>query len=193
MSVSPIRLVLKDEAPRGKVTDFVWKMGWTLHDFNPGSEQEPYEYIWYPRGQKTFIHYIEDPRVGARYVGLVGENREQVLQQIRAALPTYTREELLQVLGEEKSPEKLARWVGLAGVTAIPDTFDPELFALFQAAAHHADPTVRAEVTRAAVFAAWREFKGLLEELRTQDLDAEVRRRADIALQALMRNNWQET
>ncbi|MGE6761496.1 HEAT repeat domain-containing protein [Corallococcus interemptor] len=193
MFVSPIRLVLKDEASRGKVTNFVWKKGWTLHDFKPGSDQEPYEYIWYPRDRKkTFIHYVEDPWVGARYIALMGEDREPVIEQIRAALPTYGREEFLLHLKEAKSPEELARWVDLAGVAAVPDTFDPEVFARFQAAAHHPDPNVRAEVTRAAVFAAWREFKGLLEELRTQDSEEEVRRRADIALQALMRNNWQE-
>lgn len=189
--MSPIRIVLKEEVSRGRVEDFTWDEGLSMWDFSHGGGLEPFVKIYHTRGDQTAAHYIEDPMVDLHYFVVTGEDVEGVNQRIRAGLPHFTRDEVLQQVKTAKEPLELAKAVRIAGVAA-PEAWDREIFEAITGAMSNPDTRVRSSAAAAAAFAAWREFQEPLERL-SKDPDPQVAEVAQVVLRGLTEKNWKDS
>lgn len=185
------RVIVKENVPLEKVNVLAWTENWYLDDFNPQTEESPYNKIWITQDDQTGIHYIEDFLINIRYFLIEGKNQSQVIEKIRASLDTYSEEEILEMAKNAVEPDEHIRAIYYVGIMT-KQTYNPQYFKFFEAAFSHLDAEVRKAAILATVCAGWLEFREHLQRLQTNDPDPSVRERAHRTLENLAKNNWRE-
>jgi hypothetical protein len=183
-NMSSSRLIIKDNMSLEKVNALAWAENWYLHDFNPQTENSPYNKIWITQDDKTGIHYIEDFFMNVRYFLIEGENQQLILQRISSLLDTYSREETIQMFKDATDSQGVINAIYHVGIAAN-SPIDDEVFSIFKAGFQHKDPEVRKATILSTVSVGWLEFHKSLEQIAINDSDLDVRRYASRALQTL--------
>jgi hypothetical protein len=182
--MSSSRLIIKDNMSLDKVNALAWTENWYLHDFNPQTENSPYNKIWITQDDQTGIHYIEDFFMNVRYFLIEGENQQLILQRISSFLDTYTREETIQMFKCATDSQGIISAIYHVGIAENSPVND-EVFSIFKTGFQNNDPEVRKATILSTVSVGWPEFRESLEQIATNDSDLDVRRYASRTLQTL--------
>ena len=194
-----LRIITKPNVNREKINDLETKYNWTWEHTTTASEEKPFEQIWSTRDKQTAIHYIEDKLIDVCYFFIEGRENE-VISNIKSSLEIFDEKEICQMFESAVEKDEYVQATYYLGVAAPPYIVEkgatpesnPEFLELFKRAFSHSEVDVRRAAIIAACFAGWREFRELLEKLKNQDVDSEIRYLADVALTSLSNKNWQE-
>lgn len=184
------RYVLRDLLSREAVERYAEDRGWDLvagQDADPESGTE-YERVWLTDTTLT-LHYVEDRIARYSYVFLAGDDREaveRIVPDLMRVLEPWTPAELLDGVREAKPGPDRGRAVLRAGIGA-PLDFDQEFFDCVRSALAHPEPPMREIGILAGSYAAWPQYRPLLEAIARDDPDAEVREMAQATLRAFDR------
>jgi hypothetical protein len=181
------RLLLDKSADDQHFALVAGRNGW--FPYGPPHESElSYERRWEAEGG-AIVTWVHDHLLDVRYVHVRGGDREAVERKVRATLPVLGRDDIHRRFAQASDQHSWIRAIYYAAAFA-DDSFDPDLFALFEKAMAHADPEVRRAAVFATTYPAWTEFRPVLERLRAEDASEEVRHDADVTLDALHRHMW---
>lgn len=181
------RLVLRHSSAEDEVERFAATLGWPRvgeqqEDPETGASRE----IMWAAGTAVSLHYVEDPVSLHSYVIARGHDPNVVNSLIQLAdgnLDTWSLDELLGAVREADEPAGLARAVIRAGLGS-PDDFDVRFFECISQAMSHSDTWVREAALYATTYAAWPQYRHLLEHAAHRDPDAERRDDASIVLES---------
>jgi len=184
------RLILKEisdqnQSYEDQLHDLAWKNDWLLWGQKEADHENqiPFELTWITSDEETGIHYIEDYVVGFPYLVIDGKDLEETVYSIQSSFDVYSTEEILQWVETAANPEEQAKAVFHLGVVA-PQEFDSRFFDVFQRVFLNPNPEVRMAAIKASAYMGWREFREILEHLKSTDPDEKVRAKADVMLQA---------
>jgi len=174
---------------RREATALAWDNDWVLEKM-VGGENKPVEKIWLTTDERSAVHFIEDPALKLHYFAVAGDDKEEIADQIRRAVPTLTRQDLEQMAD---SAQESKDWVDLAYAVAAsaPGTFDDELFAILRRVLDRPEPDVRRAAIYAMAYPAWLEFADVLGKVEKDDPDDEVRSFAREMREELENRYWE--
>lgn len=177
-----VRIVLQDTVCESDVDSAAWDNDWSLIRTVKADENTPHQVIWESISENVKIHYIEDFYIGLPYCVVRGDEVELVVEDIHATLPTYTENDVFNMLENfQDDQDNLIKAIYCLGLVA-PTQFDLKFFALFNDLLLHSNPMIRSAVITAIGYVGWKAFKSLLESFKQSDSDAEVRKDAEVML-----------
>ena len=89
-----LRIALREDTTRDAIDDATCEAGYLLVNILPPSPTHPAQIIYTTRDRQTFLHLIEDARLGALYFVIQGPAEQAVAAQLQAKLPHLSQEEL---------------------------------------------------------------------------------------------------
>lgn len=184
MPLTLSKLVLDQEVTRHEFRRVASVLGWTIRGFGSDVPDEPFEEAWGTPGQRTEVHFVEDPYVGLSYLLVPADDRETVAAQISERLHIWTPAEAARVLAED-SPELRAEAVRILAVSASEAEDPPVLAALRTAAGDEAEEVRLAVVLAAGYLPEWPGVRSLLAQLAGADPSASVRADAQVMLDTI--------
>ena len=174
------RVVLRDEVSRDDIDDAMHECGWQLTNIMPPQAHQPGQIIFTTPAADGFFHLVEDGRLGLLYFVGSGEAAEACLTQAREQLSCYLPGEHEQLLADPDQLERYRR--GLALMVLTQPTVDRT--ALERAFAHQ-DASVRAAALTALTYAPQPQLRPVVEAMRDDDPQAQLRTSAAQVLAAL--------
>lgn len=182
MAVFEGRLVLKPDYTLSALRRVAWDLDWDIVDFRR-EEAGAFVDIWVTYDRQTEVHYVDDQPIGMRYVTVHGEDGEAVANQIRQSCDLWAWQEAQAALRVATGSND--RLVALyAAALAAPETQNGSLVEDFRAITGDPDAGVRQAVIIAAGYLPWPGLVELVEEMRDNDPDQQVRGNAQILLDA---------
>jgi HEAT repeat protein len=174
-----MRILLKTYVTRGEIEYLALDLEWqpyTTHDRT--EENAPYK-VWLDGDgeNQSVIIYTEDEFAELRYMSVNGVHAQAVVDQIRASVDVYTREELQECIAGADQHDQWIRALRRLGASLSP-TFEQWAFEALCAGLDHPDARVRLAAIAAIGFPAWREFVEPLSRVQETDPDLRVLRRA---------------
>jgi HEAT repeat protein len=130
------------------------------------------------------VTYVLDSELDIELLAVEGPRRDQVAQQLRDRIPTFSSDDmpsLFRSLRSDSSGTELSHRLGILTAVA-PERAEPELVKLFQRGFEHGDWLVRRRAAFYASMLKWPELRPLVEHLATDDPDESVRETAAVAL-----------
>jgi hypothetical protein len=162
---------------------------WTLSDLATATDETPFEVVWLTPDRQTAIHYIDDRIVSFPYFYVQGDDPNGVSDQIKAHLDVYEWGEIQDMVSEAVDSASLARALFHVGVAA-PQAFDPMIFGILVYALSHSNADIRQAALIAVSFAAWPEFREVLQRLEEGDPSPDVRSLTHLIRQGLEELSW---
>jgi hypothetical protein len=184
MPITQIRVPLKN-VTINEVDTLAWREEWSIQASIPRTQDNPYEVV-FTAEDGTSIHYIEDFLLGVSYLLLRGEEPALVAERVRKKLPTYSVDEIKRLVAQGKTRDEQIRAIYLVAAATTP-RFDASLYRLFEITLASNNPEVRSAAILGMGYAAWPEFKALLQPIEATDPDARVREDARAMLESLER------
>jgi hypothetical protein len=176
------RVVLQETVSESDVDAAAWNNDWSLIRTIKADENTPHEVIWQDSLKNVNIHYIEDFYIGIAYFVVRGDDLDSVVEDIYAALPICTKDDVFEMLENFRNDqENLVKSIYRLGLTA-PEQFSPLFFSLFKEMLFHSSPMIRSAAIAAIGYVGWPAFKSLLESLQQSDPDLNVRKDAEVML-----------
>lgn len=189
------RIIPKDlNYAKDDVMDFTWSNDWILRGKYEAEPEnfKPFELRWLKDDGQTGLHYVEDFIVGFPYYVMKGVSEEIESEKIADAIEIYSLEEILKLLDESSTPESRAKAILYLGVS-ITGEFRDDLFSEFLKVFSDQDPKVRMAAVKACTYIGWREFREVIDRIRVNDSDEEVRLKAKATLDAFDDANPKES
>lgn len=171
-------LVFRKMPSEGDAERLANAMGWPVRGEIPADYARgiPREVQW-SAGPAITLHYLEDDLSGNAYLVVSGDRKEiaeataGIAEQHLAAFFSY--EELLDSISKaRKEPEKCRALVRAA--LGAPREFDDRLFEIVRISLRDKSPAVRESAIWATSYAAWPQFRGLLEDVVAHDHNQHV-------------------
>jgi hypothetical protein len=181
------RLVLKDYVQRIELDMVAQQQGWIVRKEVPADARRPYQKQWATQDEQIAYLYVEDQRMGVRYVEVRAVNIEEAVNEVRALFDSYSHDELKALVGMAQAPEQWQDALHKAAVGA-PKTYDPDYFRVFLSGLQHPDRRVKIAAMEAAPYVKWREFEAPLAKMEQSDTVAG--REAGIMLKAMREHEW---
>lgn len=182
--------IQETEERREKFSLVAWQNDWEIYNIQKRGENTPYTMSYMTPDEKTGINYIENYVFDIPYISIRGENQERVAEILRASIDFYNIDELQDFI--HSAPEddtQLARAIYLLGV-AVEKTFDISHFNSFELCLAHPGSNVRRAAMLSAAGVGWPEFRPLLEHIRDNDSDPELRSYANTTLESMQTHIW---
>lgn len=176
--MATIRMLLKSSVTRGEVEYMALDYEWQLY-----TRQEPDatgSYVVWLDGagdDQSVIIYTEDALAELRYINVEGNNAESVAEEIKAAVATYSREELEEGIARATETDEWISALRRLG-SSLTKNFEQWAFDALSKGLAHADPRVRLAALAAIGFPAWPAFLEPVGKLQETDTDIRVLRRA---------------
>ena len=89
MSSSYVRIVLDDDVVENDLTALTGANNWWLKDRIARSGDQPWEYIYGTGDENTNLHWIEDHKVGVKYIVVNGPASAKVASVLRDNLEHF--------------------------------------------------------------------------------------------------------
>ncbi len=179
-----IRLLLKEHVSEANVATEASHNNWLWWDLIERNNKNPYEVIWITKDKKTSIHYIYDHLIALRYLVVRGDKEEEITEQAKASLAVYSRGDIFSMVQQASSLEMLIQSVYHVAIAA-PEKYDSEFFRLFEGFLSSSSVELRRATILAIAYVSWSEFRPLLENIKSNDVDAEVRTNASLVADGL--------
>lgn len=181
------RIGLKENVTEDMVGIAAFDNRWLFGGKISSTETIPYEVVYYKPGQKTSIHYTEDSFIDTSYIVAKGEEADLVISEAKNDLDCYAWQEILDEYSNTSDPERKIKLIHIAGITAPYLELDPEYKKFFDDCLKDEDPQIRMAVILMMGYMAWPEWKEVLNELRSNDPNSEVRQSAQRMLESFER------
>ncbi|WP_410597530.1 HEAT repeat domain-containing protein [Amycolatopsis sp. lyj-23] len=178
------RIVLRPEVTREQVEDAALDLDWLFLQNWPRGEDRPYEDVWVDRDERTWIHYVEDHLVEARYLVVKGADVPAVESEARELLAAYRPEDALRAWDSATTADERVEAVHLLALTADPEDRSGSV-AKLRAAASDDVTAVRRALVLVTTYVGWPELRQLLEDMTSNDPVEAVRQEARLALDGL--------
>jgi len=151
---------------------------WFLWNRIERDDEQPLMYEWATNPDQCRIRYIDDHRLGLRWLDITGPNPEGVIAIVRKNLPIENQTSVVAACSSAKTEEEGIWAAYKLAITAAATHFDPELFGAFGDLSNHRSARVRQAAVYAMEQARWRELSGIAEPMAEDDPDEAVRARA---------------
>jgi hypothetical protein len=158
-------------------------LGWIPLGSRPASDTSPYERVWLDEVAEVYVHYVWDDLLALAFLLLQGRDVRTVEQEIQAALPIHTYDEVLAELRSASGREAVID--AIARLAALRPSEDAGVAELLRGMANDDDPEIRRAVVTAAGYLEWPALLALLTRLREDDADQTVRDEAATVLDAI--------
>jgi hypothetical protein len=178
------------EERRERFSLVAWQNDWEIYNIQKRGENTPYTMSYMTPDEKTGINYIENYVFDIPYIAIRGENQEQVAEILRASIDFYNIDELQDFI--HSAPEddtQLSRAIYLLGV-AVGKASDVSYFDSFELCLAHPASNVRRAAMLSVAGVGWPEFRPLLEHIRDNDSDPELRNYANTTLESMQTHIW---
>lgn len=154
-----------------EVASWAQRHGWAVADVHGP--------VWQTL-QGTTVRYVDDGRLEARFLEVVGPDWPAILEDARDALPTLDYDDALELWdrGWAEGNEELLHAATRALATVAYPTPDMEVMTRLARALTHGPPETRAAAVVGAHATGYVELAPALEHVASNDSGADVRRRA---------------
>jgi hypothetical protein len=172
------RIVLDPGMPEDTFHRYSYLKDWLLTaaiDQDPEADQ-PARVVSRDPKTSTVITYVDDQRIGLRYVLIDGKAEERIADDLyrSSEIKTISRDRIRQMLTKPKDREELI--LGLRHLAVVaPSSFEQESFDFFSRALNHRDPEVRHAAVQLISYPGWPEFKPKVQEMMLKDRHPDVR------------------
>lgn len=191
MANEAVRVLLPEESTRERVEAAFRRRGWYLARVFEQEQIQPAQWQWFADPDDE-VSYMEDALFRWRYLALYGPRRESIAADLRAELPTFSREEILgmwDAAWQDREAETdalvgAAHALGIGASTAS----DPDIMARLAYGLRIPRPEVRLAVLRAIGFTQWTEFYDGLKWFAANDPDQDLRHYAEGLVLAMERS-----
>jgi len=191
MANDAVRVLLPEEATREQVEAALRRRGWHFHRFFEQGQIQPARWQWVADPDNE-VTYMEDRLFRWRYLVLSGPRRELIAGELRAELPTLSREDVLRMwdCAWQRPHTAADELVGAAHALGIgaPTAPDPEIMARLAYGLRLPEPKVRLAVLRAIGFTQWIEFYEGLQWFAENDPEPYLRNYAESLVLAIERS-----
>lgn len=178
-----MRLLLKD----GVHTEVVKQLAarhWFLWNRIEALGDQPLVYEWATNPAECRIRYVDDHRLGLRWLDIEGARVEPTVELVRGSGLVCEKEEVVALCSAARTePEGI--WAAYKLAVLAVTGFDAELFGCFGDLANHRSQAVRRAVVYAMEQARWRELLGIAEPMAEDDPDENVRASAAAFLRSM--------
>jgi hypothetical protein len=168
-----------------------WQNNWELCEIKKRGEHNPFSKAWMTEDEKTGITYIENHYIDVPYIIIRGENQEQISAVLSTVFEFYNIDELQAFIHSNLEDDtQLARAIQLFDIALGKSDFNENYFETYQFCLSHPVSNVRRATMFAVAGIGWPQFRPLLEHIRDNDPDSELRSYADITLKAMQVHHW---
>ena len=181
------RIGLKENATEDMVGIAAFDNRWLFGGKISSTETIPYEVVYYKPDQKTSIHYTEDSFIDTSYIVAKGEEADLVISEAKNDLDCYTWQEILDEYATTSDLNRRIKLIHIAGITAPYLELDSEYKKFFDDCLQDEDPQIRIAVILMMGYMAWPFWKEVLNELQSNDPNAEVRQSVEKMLESFER------
>lgn len=178
------RVLLADEFVRDDLHELVRFEEWylaTVVDADVAANR-PLEIVYRDADATFSLHYFEDHLIGLRYIIVVGEDVDDVVDVVRDELRTVDLPEALAMFGRAGTGEEVSLGIRRVAIAAGPDR-DPAVVNAFSSAMDHEAAMVRGTAIFAMGYVEWPELVPLLRDAAANDSDQEIRADARLMLE----------
>jgi hypothetical protein len=182
--------VIAAEERREKFSLLAWQNDWEIYNIQKRSNGKPYTMTYMTQDEKTGINYIENDVVDIPYIVIRGENQEKIAEILSTSLNFYSIHELIDFVDSNPEDEgQLSRVILLLG-TGLKGDFNADFFDKFKFCLTHPSPEVRKAAMLASASLGWSEFRPILEDIRKDDSNLDVRSYAETTIKNLQAYVW---
>jgi HEAT repeats len=174
-----------------ELSTIAWQHDWELCKIEKRGEHNPFLKAWLTQNEETGITYIENHLVNVPYIVIRGKNQEQVAKALSASFCFYDVDKLCNFIhSDPKDKSQLARAICLFGIAVGEEKFNANYFSCFEFCLSHPNSDVRRAAMLAVSGVGWPEFKSILERIRDNDPDLELRNYATTTLESMQIHLW---
>jgi hypothetical protein len=171
-------IVLHESVSRDEISSLAYERSWCFAKAITDSEDIVREVIYETMKTKSRIHYVIEKVRNLPYLIIQGEVIDSAVKGIYAALPVYSRAEIIHMISAPKDEEEYLKgilYLGLQGKFQEPDN---ETLDVFKDLLKNKFSETRIHVIVAMSYAGWSEFQDLGKSLAENDPDPNVREAA---------------
>ncbi len=186
-----VRVVLDESLTEANVDSAGWDLQWSIGKVIKAEGKTPKQAIYYycdEEIQKTFIRFYEDDFIDLPFIEVYGDDPksvEFVVKDIHDSLPTHSVPEIVAMVKNATEREELFLAMRYLGIGCGGEPATPELLEMFQKWSTNPDPDIRDTAIIAMGYAAWPEFKDILEKMISTDPVPSLRKYAAHALEGI--------
>jgi hypothetical protein len=168
-----------------------WQNDWECWNIQKKGENVPYIMTYKTPNEKTGINYIENHVLNVPHIIIRGENQEKIAEILANKLDFYTITELQNFIHSNPEDDQvLARIIYLFATAVEREDFNPSHFATFEYCLTHPISNVRRASMMGVGGVGWREFQPILENVKANDPDPELRGYANTTLETMEMYHW---
>ncbi|MDA0182772.1 hypothetical protein OJ997_20840 [Solirubrobacter phytolaccae] len=184
MSADQTRVALSPDVTRDDVETAAWVMDFFIDHRTDGDKDTPREDVWRTIDEKTWLHEVEDPVTGLRFLVVRGEDRDKHVRRIRKELDTVTHTEALKALKAASSRDDKLEALYQTGIAAPEEPNQRVVSALTKALEGEDDYHLRQAALIAIAYTSWPDFKAAVKTAAEDDESEAVRSTAHGMLKA---------
>lgn len=183
------RIILHEEVTSHDISR-AFLLNWTVVNFITPTIHVPLEIIYLTDDRNTYIHYVEDFKLGLNYLVVVGEDIEPVIEKIHKMVPTYTKKQIVEraKIASTKQ-EKILTTYYLALIA--PMKYESDLFTYLEKGLCSNDHEIRGSTALAIAYVGWDEFIVPLQKAYEIEQNPSVKNDLRILLQNIKNSKQQ--
>ncbi len=172
-----LRVVIDNSVSESALISLAGRNHWGIVRRIARSGDQPAEYIYGTRDRASFIHWIEDHKIGVNYILVTGPETPRIAQVLRAKLPHFGSGYIIRrardhALGSEDRRVALYH----LALDKMEHGFDQETFDIYARAMRDPDPFVRGSAVLGSAYLGWPQLAEPLRALASPDEpDASIR------------------
>jgi hypothetical protein len=180
MTSERVRIVLAEGVVEDQLITLAGRHKWWVHDRHARKGEEPAEYVYVTRDGGSFLHWIEDHKLGVNYILVNGPATSQIVQILREQLSNFSPAYIMKHVREtELSPVDRRMALYHLALDKMDHGFDQETFDIFSKALRDPDPFVRGSAVLGSAYLGWPRLAEPLRALANHDEpDESIRRDA---------------
>lgn len=187
MASDRVRVVLADGVVEDQLIALAEKHKWWVHDRHAQKDEQPAEYIYVTRDGGSFLHWIEDHKLGVNYILVKGPATSEIVPILREKLSNYSPPYIMK-RARETELSAMERRMALyhLALDKMDHGFDQETFELYSKAMRDPDPIVRASAVLGSAYLGWPQLADPMRPLAgTGEPDDTIRNDAALLIQRL--------
>jgi hypothetical protein len=170
MTSDRVRVVLADGVVEDQLITLAGRHKWWVHDRHARKGEEPAEYIYVTRDGGSFLHWIEDHKLGVNYILVKGPATSEIVQILRERLSNFSPAYIMKRAREaELSPDDRRMALYHLALDKMDRGFDQETFDIFCRALRDPDPVVRGSAVLGSAYLGWPQLAEPLRALVSHD------------------------
>ncbi|MBE2316412.1 HEAT repeat domain-containing protein [Solirubrobacter sp. CPCC 204708] len=175
-----IRLVPKDQDSYDETMAVVEEHGWEEASAGQGATA-----AWTVPDEDAKVRFIEDGGTAVEYFEVEGPGRAAAAKQLQAKIEMLEPSEFRAHLDQFDDDVDAQRLALFTVATAAPEKSDAKVVKLLVEYLSHEDSLIRRTAMIAMGITRWKDFIPPLEQVRDEDPDEQIRKRAENAIEAL--------